>query len=1438
MEGAKVYVQHGGGWQKAVVLAALGDGRFRVQLEAWEDACGRHGAATSEQIEVDASSFEGKALPFQNANMPQTGFPNMTTLDHLHEAAILHNLRTRFFAGACPYTYTADIVIAINPYKWFPDLYTDERRKEYFVFDRSRLAPHVYSTSSAAFFGLKETKVDQAILVSGESGAGKTETVKILMSHLALIASSDDSSHIRRIVESNPLLESFGNAQTVRNDNSSRFGKFIELELSGACQLLGSRCRTYLLEKSRVVGQDAGERNYHIFYQMLAVDDSTRASFGLGGDNRTRDTMLYTRQGQSKTDTIEGRSDAQRFQDTVGALALVGVEGSSLTGLLKALAGVLLLGQLEFGGGKSAEDPATLSGDAGADIAAALEVDVDAFGRALTRKTIRAANEVVIKPLSRDEAAQTRDALAKELYARTFDWLVERICAATAAPAGNAEHFVGLLDIFGFESFAINRFEQLCINYANEKLQQKFTMDVFKAVQQEYSEEGIPWDRIEFKDNAPVLALIEAKLGVIAMLNEECVRPRGTDQNFVSKLTTVHKEDPAFSTPKLGKQKELQFTIKHYAGAVTYTSSGWLERNKDATSEDILQLMRSSANSLVSLVFAEQAAMAGAAEPGRKAGADTVATKFRTSLAQLMDTVGKTQTQYVRCIKPNKKKSPVDVDNEMVLEQLRCAGVIEAIRISRAGFPARMPLQDFACRFALLGQALSGVGFSGRRHRKESGGVISGDRGAAVAAMAAISAGKDWQAACRSLMAALLPGEKQQYEIGRTRVYFKHGILESLEEKRSLLLQAAATEITRRARGMLLESRYQRLRRASLCLQATQRMRGDRSRFQATRTAAILCQSQRRALLARRRFAALRRERAATRIQAFARCFAEVRELRRKRRAATRVQAAARRRICRRRYKAALAEHKEQAKLENQVRALQAKLEAQERQAKLHAEEMAAAAAAAAANSSRPEPSLPSRAPAPAPAEPPPPSEPSAEILEALQALAQENTKLKMQLEQQRTEIAELRRENKQLREDASTRGHLLASFRREKKSQPAAERRESRLSPDSAHEGPVSKKGSKQQSPEAVSFPEARRDTVDSSSMVTHSGAGIPMFDDNSSEATVPSVRRNVSQMQIRLCRPLFEYWEDVPSSVLPMLKSGAEVHIKFGANILMVDDGGKYLHWKPWMTSANGYRRSMAFFIERTPPTGAAEAEVDDGRLGSTFTLRSALNGKYVIVGGLLEQHCMRISGHKPDEAAAFTAVPFEDAAPFACLDLGSREEETLAAHYFAIRLLGGEKTRVLSLRKDGYVAMKTVSNFDTDVMSDKMAAAMEFLAPCGTYNLTIHDEQIGIDVGKDPKEMPLRVAGFQQVPNGGGGSGPGLAERSGRVHIGDVITAVNGQDITGLSRSEALAAIASRRPVNLAFSLARTATQKVSTPGSTFSPSPLRYFGKRSTEKAQRI
>ncbi|CAM9987258.1 unnamed protein product, partial [Ectocarpus sp. 8 AP-2014] len=645
-------------------------------------------------------------------------------------------------------------------HRWL-DLYGEERRKQYAGMvrgERSRLPPHVYSTSAVAFAGLSKDRENQSILVSGESGAGKTETVKILMGHLAVASSAvygdeggggvaagggegggGNDDVIRKIIESNPLLESFGNAQTTRNDNSSRFGKFTQLQFDGGFRMSGSGCTTYLLEKSRVVGHEPGERAYHVFYQILAAPEEAKARLGLAG-KLALDFRYLTADGKEADSVIEGRTDAQRYDMTTAALGLIGVSEEETLALFRALAGVLFLGQVDFtkrGGDEDKSEvvdqeallpPSTLLGfdgqgqEAGAAAAAAAATPGAALDSSLCYRTIRARNDVLRADSSPAQAADARDAMAKAIYGGLFEWLVERINRSTASSASDADGpggagagaktrhagealapggTVALLDIFGFESFKVNRFEQLCINYANEKLQQKFTQDVFKNVQAEYEEEGIPWSHVDFSDNAEVLGLVESRMGIIAVLNEECVRPRGGDNSFVSKLATLHADHSAFARAKLAGPFE--FSVRHYAGEVLYHAEGFLDKNRDSVGEACRDLLAKSSVPLIAKVFAPDPGSAegdsggggGASRKKSSMATNTLATKFKGSLTTLMDTIGLTSVQYVRCIKPNAAKLPGRMENAKVAEQLRCAGVVEAIRISRAAYPNRMARTDF-----------------------------------------------------------------------------------------------------------------------------------------------------------------------------------------------------------------------------------------------------------------------------------------------------------------------------------------------------------------------------------------------------------------------------------------------------------------------------------------------------------------------------------------------------------------------------------------------------------------------------------------------------------------------------------------------------------------------------------------------------------------------
>ncbi len=873
-------------------------------------------AKTSSGGDDSAGRFMGK-LPVQNKELnDEEGVGDMAALSKLNEPSILYNLRARFFAGI-PYTYTADIVIAVNPYQWLHELYTEEIRKEYLIFvDRGRLKPHVYSTSARAYHGMKDFGKNQSVLVSGESGAGKTETVKILMGHLAFMSTGDDKTVIRRVLESNPLLESFGNAKTVRNDNSSRFGKFIELQFrrgQGAASLVGSRSKTYLLEKTRVAAQASGERGFHIFYQLLAapamVTERALVAKTGGGKLEVLDFRFLEGGGaESITTSIEGLSDAQRFDSTVRVLNLLNMDASERNRAWELLGGILHLGQFVFApppGGDADEGSQLKPDDTRSGVAASLPAVAKLLGlnnsnngggeavlrQGLLERTMSVAGETHQIKQRPHEAKSARDGLAKELYARLFDWLVARINRSTEFVAqDDSVRTVGLLDIFGFESFAVNRFEQFCINYANEKLQQKFTHDVLKSVQNEYDAEGIQWQHIDFADNQPVLDLIESRMGIISILNEECMRPRGSDSALCSKLLTSQGKHPAFLASKFNTANGSEFGVRHYAGSVTYQVDEFLTKNKDTLVDNLVQLMATSEQALVKELFAPkppeaptEASAKGAGGGGGKGKAArrgsslaqaTVTTQFKRQLAAFMEQVGMTAVQYVRCVKPNTKKSQHIFELSMVVEQLRCAGVLEAIRISRTGFPNHVTHGDFVSRFWLLAPSLKS---------------IRGDK----------------KVACTELISLLCPGltEKGTVQVGKTKAFFGHGVLEQLEDDRNTQLNSRAIKLQARYRGYRAVSHLRRCVRAATTIQAKALGSAARKRFGRTRRSVLAVQLLARSRIARKRVEALRRVRAATVIESAARMWRWSGHVQKTRAAATAIQSLARMCIRQRRYK-------------------------------------------------------------------------------------------------------------------------------------------------------------------------------------------------------------------------------------------------------------------------------------------------------------------------------------------------------------------------------------------------------------------------------------------------------------------------------------------------------------------------------------------------------
>ena len=991
----------------------------------------------------------------------------------------MFNLKARHIQGK-PYTRTGDIVIACNPYQWIHTLYSTTTRRHYanaLVWNSSssaltkaslsNLEPHIYEVSAAAYRGLAVDGMDQSILVSGESGAGKTESVKICLHHIACVqegtagqeeeeteaetgfdstspskmSSSSTSPIVQRVLDSNPLLEAFGNAQTIRNDNSSRFGKFIQLQFDcedpvdavfaghqlPSCVLAGSKCEVYLLEKSRVVQHEPEERTYHIFYQLLASDNDVKEEIWAKGLVDT-DQESFSYVGYAELDTIEGLSDQERFQKTCESLAMVGVTGEKKLTLFRAICIVLQLGNLLVEPDPNDEDTRSIisSREELEDLAELMGVEASLLESSFLIRTMRARNEEFKVPLNATQAQDSCDAFAKEIYASAFLWLVKCINEATSAEqnyhppprsggrrptGGQPQPFgtIGLLDIFGFESFGTNRFEQLCINYANEKLQQKFTQDIFRSVQSEYESEGIELGEIRYDDNTDVLDLVEGRVnGLLAILNEECVRPGGNDKAFVLKVVDHHTRQ---SSPCLFRGKrfgEFEFGVKHYAGEVVYNAEGFVNKNMDTLPTDLQECAKKSSNEILAqhMIVAggeeeptsdatnnqktaeeeksatnkkrpkkkpptsrkqqqqqQQQAAAEAAKEKEKKGStlvgQTVWTKFKGQLTTLMQNLGRTRTRYIRCIKPNTLKQPLVMQHLPTVEQLRCAGVVAAVTISRSAFPNRLEHAVVQERFKALWeskahqvqaheQTLEQLGDDSDNQQDNDGPDMYNKLMAEHLLAAAmkplerttLNTTKTRSPEDGSMIESTTSMVVRAFVMGHTRTYFRAGALEFLEAERLKRLGIWAANIQRIVRGFCALRIYQRLRRAVIVLQSLWRQRVATREYRRLRHAAIALECWRRCIVSQRLLVTLRRHYRATCIQTLWRKLVVRRNFILQRKSAIVGQAMVRGALQRPKYRKALHQAKEDAKLENQVLALQRKLEEAEER-RLEAERMA-----------------------------------------------------------------------------------------------------------------------------------------------------------------------------------------------------------------------------------------------------------------------------------------------------------------------------------------------------------------------------------------------------------------------------------------------------------------------------------------------------------------
>ncbi|XP_074834028.1 unconventional myosin-Va-like [Carettochelys insculpta] len=713
--------------------------------------------------------------------------------------------------------------------------------------------PHIFAVAEEAYKQMSRNNKNQSLIISGESGAGKTASAKYAMRYFATVGGSlSDTSMEEKVLASSPIMEAFGNARTTRNDNSSRFGKYVEICFNHEHRIVGAAMKTYLLEKSRVTFQAKAERNYHIFYQLCA--SAGLPEFQVLGLSRA-ESFHYTSQGQCAH--LDAVDDAADLESTRNALLLLGIHESSQLELFSILASILHLGNIQLKVKNRYEESCSIEPDDEALglFCTLLGVEKSQASRWLCYRKLVTASETYVKPMSRQQALNSRDALAKHLYGQLFKWVVNRINRALRASC-RLHTSIGILDIYGFETFPVNSFEQFCINYANETLQQHFNLHVFKLEQEEYVKEEIPWSFIDFYDNQPCINLIEGRLGILDLLNEECKMPKGSDRSWAQKLYEKHlHHSPHFQKPKMSTDA---FIVHHFAGKVEYQCSGFLEKNQDVVPAELIGLLRASKSVLLAELFPEEGdgsitllsrrsqGSRVTIRPGRRSLPATdkehrkpISTQFKASLHKLMETLSCTTPHYIRCIKPNDHKHPFEFDARRAVEQLRACGVLETIQISASGYPSRWTYEEFFSRYRAL---LRPEELSGSKEKQT----------------------------CQLVLQRLLK-DRSKYQCGRGKVFFQAGQVAFLEELRSRRLKAACVLVQTNIRGWLGRRRFLHVRATAICLQRY--TRGFLARRLARRlrrtSAALTIQKNYRMVLARRSYCRIHG--AAITIQAFAR---------------------------------------------------------------------------------------------------------------------------------------------------------------------------------------------------------------------------------------------------------------------------------------------------------------------------------------------------------------------------------------------------------------------------------------------------------------------------------------------------------------------------------------------------------------------------------------
>ncbi|XP_041973000.1 myosin-VIIa-like [Aricia agestis] len=721
-----------------------------------------------------------------------TTVEDMITLGELQEYTILRNLNIRYNQQLI-YTYTGTMLIAINPYEILP-IYTMDQIHFYQGSNIGDIPPHIFAIGNDSYRELLKSGSNQCVVISGESGAGKTESTKLLLQYLAA-ASGKHSWIEQQIQETNPILEAFGNAKTVKNDNSSRFGKYINIYFNTKGVIEGGNIDQYLLEKSRIVRQSNGERNYHIFYSLvngLSADEKKKLELSRPAD--------YEYLNSGRMLTCDGRNDALEFSDIRSAFKVLNFSDDDVWGMFSLLAAILHLGNMKFKAVNvnNMETSEITDANNATRIANILGVNRSKLCDSLTKKTLVAQGEKIVSNISVFAAVEGRDALVKAIYGHIFEFIVDVINKTLNKGSPLSSGSVGILDIFGFENFELNSFEQLCINYANENLQQFFVRHIFKLEQEQYEKEGISWTNINYVDNQDNLDLIGQKsMNLLSLIDEESRFPKGTDLTLLSKLNSNHNNKSCYLTPK--STHDHRFGIKHFAGDVLYNVKGFLDKNRDMLTMDIKEMIMDSSNEFLKSIFPLEAVTPHSGS--RKVV--SLSHQFKTSLESLMKTLYACHPFFIRCIKPNEFKKPRLFDRALCVRQLRYAGLMETAKIRQAGYPIRYTYFEFVMRYRLVVP-----------------GIPPPEK-------------TDCKSASETICTAVL--KDQEFRLGHTKVFLKDHHDAVLEELRHKVLIKAVVYVQANVRRFIARIRYLRLKEAAIVTQKHFRGRGYRKRFLAMR---------------------------------------------------------------------------------------------------------------------------------------------------------------------------------------------------------------------------------------------------------------------------------------------------------------------------------------------------------------------------------------------------------------------------------------------------------------------------------------------------------------------------------------------------------------------------------------------------------------------------